>query len=74
MCIISFMTLLLQTDNSTALFVLCKSSSRGWESGCLLPKAICFSNAVETQFRIIFNMNERLEPLEKAFGGFFPDL
>lgn len=51
-------------------YFLCRTSNRGWESGCLLPKAICLNNAVETELRIIFNMNEKLEPFEKADGGF----
>lgn len=57
-------------------YILCRASNRGWESGCLLPKAICLNNTVETQLRIMFNMNEKLEPFEKADGGFsriFPE-
>lgn len=56
-------------DGSTVL-VMYKSSSGGQERGSLFSEAICFSNAVRAQFRIIFNMNEKLEPLEQADGVF----
>lgn len=59
------------SELSVALhYFLCRGSNRGWESGCLLPKAICLNNGVETELRIMFNMNEKLEPFEKADGGF----
>lgn len=50
------------SELSVALhYFLCRGSNRGWESGCLLPKAICLNNGVETELRIMFNMNEKLE-------------
>lgn len=51
-------------------YFLCRASNRGWESGCLLPMTISLKNAFETQLRIMFNMNEKLEPFEKADGEF----
>lgn len=59
------------SDSSTGLIMYHKSSGGGQERGSLFPEAICFSNAARAQFRIIFNMNEKLEPLEQADGVLF---
>lgn len=59
------------SDSGIALIMYHKSSNGGQESGSLFPEAICFSSAARAQFKIIFNMNEKLEPLEQADGVLF---
>lgn len=59
------------SDNSTALIMYFESSGGGQERGSLFPEAICFGNAARAQFRIIFKMNEKPEPLEQADGVLF---
>lgn len=70
MCIISFMALILLNCQQHCTICSLQGIEERLGSGCLLLKAICLNNALETQLRIMFNMNEKLEPLEKADEGF----